>query len=320
MTAAYIVLSHRQPAEIARLVAALRALSPSAHVFVSHDDRRYPCPQFTDPQVHVAAHGEASDWGSWGLVVATLKSFDWALATVDPDIVVLLSGQDYPVRPLEGLEQQLRESRGWVGGVMPLVRRRSWLPDMDLRRYAYRWASAGWIRGDRLPEPVAGAVTFLRKALFAAVAPVALYDSRLGKIGIRWGRQFTADRPCYKGLQWMAVHRSLLDRMLEQTRPGTDLWKAFRHSLVPDEAFLQTALARMELPQPGPGLSYCDWGWTTRPDSPKVLHLEDLPAIVAAGTPFCRKVDHESGVDLLDALDVTSHLRARDAVDGTDHP
>jgi len=36
---AYVILRHRDPAQVERLAAAIIGSSPRAHVFVTHDDR-----------------------------------------------------------------------------------------------------------------------------------------------------------------------------------------------------------------------------------------------------------------------------------------
>ena len=63
--AVYVVLSHRDPHQVERLIRAIRTSSPSSHVYVWHDARQSATPTSSDPQVHVRAHGARTDWGSW---------------------------------------------------------------------------------------------------------------------------------------------------------------------------------------------------------------------------------------------------------------
>lgn len=314
--AAYVVLTHRGPEQTSRLVAAIRSSSPRSHVFVVHDDRRFPVPSIADPRVHVRAHGQATDWGSWSLVLVTLKALAWARSVANPDMFVFVSGQDYPVRPLAEWESAFLAKGGWMGDAHPLSYRQYWGPrhgrgDRDLRRYLYRWVDAPWARGAWLPGRLRRAFVQVRNGTFQALAPLIQYDDlergRGACIGFRRLRNpFSSERPCYKGSQWFAVDRATLKRMLRQTHHKGELWSAFRHSIIPDEGFIQTALAWEALPQDGPQLTYCDWSWADQPDSPKDLELSDLPAILESGAPFCRKVDLRSSAALLAALDAVN--------------
>ena len=241
---AYIVLSHRDPAQVERLAAAITRASPQGHVFITHDGRRSAAPRPAE-RVHVRAHGLSTDWGSWELVEATLDAFEWAREAVDPDLVVLVSGQDYPVRELATWEREfLATGGGWIGGATPLAYRARWGRRRgegtdDLTRYTYRWY--------RLPETGLAHLlplglqrlrTRARGAFFLRAEPVLSWRhvarGRGSYLGIRlWLTPFSRTRPCCKGPQMVAIDRALLDRLLAATAPGTALRKHFRRRSFP---------------------------------------------------------------------------------------
>lgn len=102
MAIAYLVLAHRLPEQVGRLVGRLR--HPDDLVWV-HIDRKVDITPFRDAvrdgsscRVDWAAERVSCHWGGYGIVAATLAGMRHALQ-VRPDVthVVLLSGQDYPI-------------------------------------------------------------------------------------------------------------------------------------------------------------------------------------------------------------------------------
>ena len=105
---AYIILSHRAPEQVERLTRAIRALSPDARIVITHDTHLAPLPRPLDDrvEVHERAHGPA--WGRMGLVDAVLDRMVALEAAGDHEWVAVISGQDFPVRPLDAWEDEIR--------------------------------------------------------------------------------------------------------------------------------------------------------------------------------------------------------------------
>jgi len=307
--AAYVVLSHRDPQQLTRLVTAIRASSPTASVFVSHDARRSPPPVIDDPGVHVRAHGRRTDWGSFEVVRAMIDALAWARDVAAPDMVALVSGQDYPARSLDQWEREFLEAGGgWAGWAAPLRYTPAWRGNSergdkqaDLMRYSYRWF--------RLPELSRAHEDRVRGwawRLLSRGEKVAAfrYLPRGGgmRVGIRrWPPPFTPERPCYSGEAWLAMDRELLDDLLAAVVPGSRWFRIFQNSLVPDEAYLQTLLSWRMPPREDTALTYTDWSQAG--PHPKVLDLADVDSVRASGAAFCRKVENGVSDALLDALD-----------------
>lgn len=322
--AAYIVLSHRDPDQVTRLVRTIRASSPRSQVFVSHDSRSSAPPRIEDPRTHVAAHGRATDWGSFEIVQATLDALRWAQRVADPDMAVVISGQDYPTRRLESWERAFLRAGGWAGTARRLNYRPRWGrgdeagTDRALLWYAYRWVRLPRWMSDRLPDPVRTRWYRLLHGVLKRTEPALAYHFlRRGRgpyVGVpRRHGPFSDDRPCYKGSQWLAMDRPLVDLVVADAAPGSRLYDTFQDSLIPDEAFLQTMLSWAAPVQPDSAVSYLDWGTDARAESPRVLGIGDLPAVLASGAPFCRKVDPVDATGLLDALDRVNGAASEDA-------
>src|SRR4051794_21579513 len=151
MTVAYLVTSHTGPGQVLRLVRTIRALSPQAPVLVHHDGRREPL----DARALLAVGGvelvppvPAVEWGRGSQLAMLLRGLRVAVERTAFDWLTVLSGQDYPARPLEAVERDLATAAfdGFVEGHrVPAPAWRRDEGDEFSRRYFYAW------RG--VPEP-----------------------------------------------------------------------------------------------------------------------------------------------------------------------
>lgn len=99
----YIILAHKNPRQLNRLVNTLSA----DHVeFVIHIDKDFPIKVFKTlfthldlKRIHFLRDRCQSDWGSFGIVQAILNCFAYIeKKSVVTDRIILLSGQDYPIK------------------------------------------------------------------------------------------------------------------------------------------------------------------------------------------------------------------------------
>ncbi|GAA1799165.1 hypothetical protein [Agromyces neolithicus] len=297
-----------------RLVRAITTSSPDAFVLIAHDARQTKFPvRLDDPRVEIFDHGLATDWGSWELVEATLLAFERVRTLVDPQLVCLISGQDYPVRRLTEWESEAIAADSWTGVAEELSytprwgRRRGQGRD-ELTRYIYRWfrspAAHLGIRltgtwGRRLRR-IRGAIALRAEPLFS----VRVVERGRGvHYGIRRVRTpFSPERPCYFGSQWVALRRRELDWLLDDDlAPGSPLRRLYQRSVIPDESALVTPLAWRALPTRLGSVTHVTWDPVL--DQPTTCTLADLDDLLRSGSPFCRKVEPAASRTLMDALD-----------------
>ncbi len=167
MTIAYIILAHKHPAHLARLVGRLAAPSVSFFVHIDANTDGATHRELTHslsgyPNVYLLPR-HPSSWASWGIVQAILEGLEQIHRTyLQPDYVILLSGQDYPLKSADEIDTFLRSYRG---SSFIDVRQ---LPD-------YNWNRHGAI--DRFPaEPLpAGMHPFGGSAWWALSGDCAAY-------------------------------------------------------------------------------------------------------------------------------------------------
>ena len=99
---AYLVLEHKYPEQLLRLI---NRLNSENSTFFIHIDRGSNFSDFRDvfnefPSSKIRLiQRERSRWGSLGLVKAALNGFNEVVRTAEKfDYIVLLSGQDYPIK------------------------------------------------------------------------------------------------------------------------------------------------------------------------------------------------------------------------------
>lgn len=294
----YLILSHADVPLLERLVGLIRRTSPASLVLVHHDRSKTPLPRdfyAGDASVAVLAPSLAGDWGSFALVDMVLLGLRYLReAAVRYDYVTLLSGADYPIRPLREFEAALVASPDGMMGLEDM-------PPGILDRYEFAWY--------RLPRPMENGLTHRIVGRLAGLnrkQPFLRFQSgRVGcRIGVRPRASALEGLHIYKGSQWWALSSRAVATIetFIAGRPGYVDWFR-RHSLIPDEAFFHTIVFNAG------GLNvarddgrYIRW---TRPESgsPDRLDLTDVPALRASGKFFARKFAGDASGPILDALD-----------------
>jgi len=211
MRIAYVILAHQLPEQLVRLVCALDA--PGAR-FLIHINRR------SDDAVQRAARLGLAEranvvflrrhklyWGGFGHVQATLEGLDELYRSeTDFDYVVLLTGQDYPIKPVAEIETTLARSDG--RSFMAVDRLPGgWVDGMDRIRYRH-WRKIGRPRGWHLRLPIA--------------------------------RRFPLGLEPWGGSSYWWLSRAAADHVRAFRAEHPSYTRFFRHVDVPDEIFFHT--------------------------------------------------------------------------------
>ncbi len=227
---AFLVLAHEHPALCARLV---RRLLDEDDSVVMHLDAKAPedfrrC--FDDALGESAgqvrwARRETVVWGEWSMVRATLNGLQCLRDSgVEPDYVYLLSGADYPIRPLGQLRDFLGRNRGVDFIEHQDARVNRWVrqgPQEERYLYHHR---INWRRHPRWFN-------------------LALNLQRW--LGLK--RRFPEHLQPHMGSQWWVLTwRTCREVMALAERP--EIERFFRTTWVPDELFFQTAVASLAAP------------------------------------------------------------------------
>jgi hypothetical protein len=273
----YLIRAHTAPEQLARLVERLDDGDVRFYVHVNSltDDAVFDAmrERLSGREHVVWLPRVACRWGGFSLLQATLVGIEAILASGDlPDHAVLLSGQDYPLKPPAEIRAHLAERQG-----------RNLVHHFHLP--AQEWAGEG------------GGLNRLRYPYFERFR----YKTRLLRLPVP--RRLPAGLEPYGGMAlWALTGETLawLMRFLAE-RPG--VLKFFRHTKMPDETFFQTVLLSSPLADTVDSelLHYLDW--STGSAHPATLRAADLPKLRASGMLFARKFDAELDSEILDLLD-----------------
>jgi hypothetical protein len=262
---AAVILGHRDVPQIERLAERL-----GCPVWVHYDAKS---PAAEHEQLARSARLEAVPdpvrviWGHWSMVAATLRGLH-AVAG-DPDHVLILSGQTYPIKPPDQLEARLEAATYLERFPLPFAR---WGPDGGVDRVAFRWVAAPRWLPERAPIPPMVRVPGRRR-----FPPVRLFG----------------------GSQWGVLHRGARRYVLGI--PSTDpVIQMFRHACVPDELFFQTVLSNSPLRDQlvDDNLHHIKWADTAHPEP---ITQEDLAVLATSTAFFARRF--AAGDPLLDTID-----------------
>ncbi len=294
---AYLVTSYVLPDQVLRLVATLRAGSADAPIAVHHDDRRCRIDASALDALGVLRIEPASPvaWGEASQLRMVLRCLQWLLRSAEFDWVVLLSGQDYPIRPVAEIEHSLSEARvdAFIETLPvqgPSLRSRE--VDEFARRYHYRWH-----RLPAAPSPVTRAASRARPLVQLRRMPSGTW------VGVpALSSPFGPDLVCHRGGDWFTLARRAVEAVDRFAHARADVVRHYGRTLIPTESFVHTVLANdRSLRLSGDTRRFTRW--ESEAPRPRVLTAKDLPDLLASGFDFARKFDPAVDCAVLDALD-----------------
>ena len=308
MKFAFLIHTHTALAQVARLVAALDRGLEEKTITISHNgslvERRQLAALKGVDRVVPAVGGR----GQFGMIDCLLgefrrleregNSYEW---------LVVLSGQDYPVRPLSEMEAELSLSShdGYFyhfNTNEPEVLPPSLfsMPEyvIDTRYRFQHWQ----LRTDS--PAFARAIVSVPRRLLDRTRNYRLHT----QLGITFGRRaekvpFSPEFQLYGGSAWMTIRRSAARSLMRFVDDRPDITAYFRRVLAPEEAFLQSIMANdPALDISTRDLTYCDFSKAFLGHA-NFLGEADLPRVRQSGCYFARKFDMERSPGLLDEFD-----------------
>ena len=284
---AFVIAVHKQPEQAVRLV---RRLASDQAVFLLHVDRR------ASSEVDASIRRGTSDvadvyflerhrcyWAGFGVVEATLGAFDHLL---ERDVAfthaVLLSGQDYPLRP----------------------------PDVIERFFQYEEGRT-FMKCEPLPA------TFWTEGGLPRIEHWYLVSRRRVRVRVPWRRRIPGGLAPYGGETWGAFARPMAEYIREFVQRSPGYVRFFKHVLHANELFFQTIMMNSQLAETvvQDDLRYIDWSIDP---GPAVLSTGDFERLIDSGKLFARKFDLDFDSVILDRLDThidSAHIRNRMSAD-----
>jgi hypothetical protein len=314
----FFITSYRSPDQLLRLVRVLRKSEPESPIVIHHDRWKSdidlgPFEQY--PDVHVLTSEEPIEWGDLSLDLARWRVFRWIMTNLDADWVILLSEQDYPIKPLGALRTKLASNKvdAYIEG-QPIDA----LENEELRahceiRYLYQFATLPTVKAaSRLPaglkqvgyksrNAVAYGLNRYQRLLFVDLRPRELQlPSRIGRRvkNPPFGESF----PCWYHDPWFSISREAMEYLVGFVDSHPDLIKYYGRTVVPLESVSGTIICNNpDLRVENESLHETRWS-NAASGRPDVYRLADLAFLQSSSAVFARKFDQGSS-DLMDELD-----------------
>jgi len=293
MKVAYLILAHRGPEQVKRLVEALD--DPRFDIFL-HIDGKTDIQKFrTDEykvrhsKLTVLSKREKVYWGDMSAVRAMFSLYRCALKAENYDYFVLLSGEDYPVQHSDALCALLADGKERLIAAP--------LEGPGVLRVKGYWF---W----KLPKRIM--TRALRKGLSLLGVEKRPYLTVKGE---RW--------EIWVASQWTALSRGCVEHFLTKAENNPEIFEYFRYSRAPDELVIPTiimntpewrerTLTRSAGQSPDfegrAGIHYLKQISTTA-STVEIFDESAFDAAIASGKPFIRKVRPGVSDRLLDLLD-----------------
>ena len=277
----FFVLSYKLPDQVARLVHRIES-DPRSFVLIHHDpSTAIPLGLESASQRHVLADPIPIRWGDHTLVTAMLKGIDWvARSRLDPDWVLFLSGQDYPITPLDHVHAELGAA---AADTDAFVRYETLTDRREDNTTA--WQRACWTR-------------YYRRWITVMDHTVTVPRRHPFRDGLH----------CQVGSCWMNLGRAAWTGLTGHPRRRS-LERYYRSTVLPDESLIHTLLLDVD----GLRITRTDrrfLRWPSPGDAhPDLLTTADVRPAVSSDALFARKFDESIHPGVLDAVDaaVDSH-------------
>jgi hypothetical protein len=241
MKIAYLITAYNNPAHLERLLRAIVTPRSAAYVHIDAKFDLAPFARIRLDRVHFVKPRIAVYWGEFTMVEAVLRLMESALSSAQRfDYLVLISGTDYPIRPIEEFEAFLAANAGTQ--FMNIVK----MPDEAVSKPLARLRHYKVLSGNPLAIPI----KLVRRTLIR----LRLLPAQRSFEAALQGRQ------PYAGSTWWALTREACEYILEFVARETTFVRFYRHTWFPDEGMIHTIIgnspfaARMRR-----NFTYTDW-------------------------------------------------------------
>jgi hypothetical protein len=292
-----VVLAHRDPDQVAQLLALLRHERATVYL---HIDRAARIEEFRASLVGVRAPKvvwvprSRTEWGGLGLVDAVLAAAAQAAEDGCAQVMVI-SGHDLPLKPID----EIVEFAAAAGSA-------SYIETFPFP--VSHWLLGGAYRTEMytFPMPFFGGryTCFPRDDSTYRVGrkqmPVVFALRTLGALMPQ--RRFPSYLLPYGGWMWWNLSRDAIEYVLRFTREHPDYRRYHRFTQIPDEVFVQSIIAGSGYP----GIVHNDdlrfIRWRRGSPHPEPLTVDDVPEMIASGDLFARKFSPEAAPIVIEAL------------------
>lgn len=298
MKIAYIILAHKHPSQLKRLVNRLDGAEAS---FFIHIDKRSSTNLFKKvveelkrlPNVYFCKQHKCY-WGDFSLVEATLEGLDEIFRQeVDFDWAIHLSSQDYPIKSNRQIQLFLEKNKGHLYLENFSLPHPNWeKEDGGLNRLSY-WHFRLFNKKLRITE----SQQYYNKARMISFA----IPNCPPFIPIK--RSLPKEVQPFAGSHYWCLPKESIDYVRKFIAQNPRTVQFFKHTYIPDELFFQTIIMNSPFKHNvvNDHLRYIDWSRDR--EMPANLNKNDFQKIYESHCLFARKFDVTKDENILGIID-----------------
>jgi len=296
MKISYIVLAYKNPAQLGRLI---RKLISKDSTFFLHIDKKSNISNFKNELFKLSKSTKItllpridSYWGGPGLVTAILHGLDKTLQDGNLDRIVLISGQDYPIK-----------SVNYIFDFFENNTQKNFIPYFKLPSDI--WGGGGMSRINNYHFRIMG-----KTYTYPPVSePINLYSKlfyKILKIRFRKPRKFPKDLQPYGGFSGWKITAEAAKEIMTFVNKRPDYLKYHKYTRCADEIFFQTILLNSKNDTLlnsfiNDDLTYIKWKHNL--PNPEILTISDFEAIKKSNALYARKFELRIDSEILDMID-----------------
>ena len=319
----YIVLAHKNPAQLSRMVRRLDC--PKARFYINIDApvelAPFEAALADNPRCRFFTGAQRLNtmWGHVNAVRSALVGIAQIIADQRSGYTILISGQDYPLKSNDYIQKFYQANYGTnfiecfplpvTANTAPSIHgglaRESWIhPEYGsnggmnrLNHYTFFLSTK---REDNVTIPPIFSHDFfnLRKMRYA-LGLLRRQPSSFTKLLSK--RQFPADVKPFAGSQWWALPHETVVFLDQYVREKPEFLEFNNHTLLSDEIFFQTVVANNFTKISSP-VTYVNFTRSTGP-WPATFTAVDIAELTASPCLYARKFDQDVDVEILNKLD-----------------
>lgn len=295
MHLAYIILTHKYPSHLLRMV---ERLNHRDDAFFIHVDSKFDQTPFINmlskinANVNFVKARENGRWGGIGIVKATINCITEVVHNhIQYDHIILLSGQDYPIKPLELIRGFYKENIGQcfisyqalpVEGINYNGYDRINCYSFNIGKRRETYIPFNWGNSFNLKGKILNFFMFLRCVFLPA-------------------RKFPKELTPYYGSQWWSMNKVTYEKILEYLNNNPQYLKYHKHTLLPDEIFFQSLVLNICDSKSVINNNFRFIEWDKNSNHPKTIDETFFDAIQGSECLFARKFEENS--EILNLID-----------------
>ncbi len=311
MDISFIILAHKDPTQLLRLVSKLESANSFFYIHIDRNSKIQDFKRVLKDKDNVIYLGEASResgvWGGFGIVKATINGLRKVIEDERKGHVYLLSGQDYPLQPLNFIQKFLRKHQSTDFITTWKMPAPHWQNGGYYRLQKYRINKTD-NRGDYvLLSSLFDSSFYTKDNLKVIYTLIRLKKYRDIKL-IFNRRNFSSIIPPYGGHQWFCFCALTAQKILSFIDENPMFTKFHQYTLLSDEFFFQSIIMHLKKKDQSillkPTLTYTNWN-KKGVNLPVTFKTHDFPElkIAAQNHLFARKFNEKMDNEILSLID-----------------